>query len=434
MSNVVISVIVLVVFLAILFYGVPVFASLGIASVVGIIIMNGVGGLTVIPEIFYEKMDNFVLIAIPLYILMGEILFHTGIGSDLYQMASRWTNWLPGGLAMGTVVASAVFGAMCGVSVAGAATIGAFAIPEMLKRGYDKSLASGSVAAAGALALLIPPSIGFILYGAIADESVGKLFISGIIPGIILAIFMMIYIFILVLFRPEKAPRPKEKITWKMRFQSLGRAWTALFLIILVLGSIYTGIATPTESAAIGAVGAYFLAIFVYRSMNWKVFWEILLSTMKTSGMILLIFVNAMLFGYVLTRLQLPQQLAEYVANAHMSKYMVLTAVVALLIFLGMFIDGASVILISTPILLPTIQIFGYDKIWFGVIMMITIEMAVITPPVGLNLYVIKSIAPDEVTLKDIISGALPFVLVEIASLIVFVIFPKLALWLPSKM
>ncbi len=434
MSNVVISIIVLVVFLAVLFYGVPVFASLGIASVVGIIIMNGVGGLTVIPEIFYEKMDNFVLIAIPLYILMGEILFHTGIGSDLYQMASRWTNWLPGGLAMGTVVASAVFGAMCGVSVAGAATIGAFAIPEMLKRGYDKSLASGSVAAAGALALLIPPSIGFILYGAIADESVGKLFISGIIPGIILAIFMMIYIFILVLIRPEKAPRPKEKITWKMRFQSLGRAWTALFLIILVLGSIYTGIATPTESAAIGAVGAYFLAIFIYRSMNWKVFWEILLSTMKTSGMILLIFVNAMLFGYVLTRLQLPQQLAEYVANAHMSKYMVLTAVVALLIFLGMFIDGASVILISTPILLPTIQIFGYDKIWFGVIMMITIEMAVITPPVGLNLYVIKSIAPEEVTLKDIISGALPFVLVEIASLIVFVIFPKLALWLPSKM
>ncbi len=434
MSNVVISVIVLVVFLAILFYGVPVFASLGIASVVGIIIMNGVGGLTVIPEIFYEKMDNFVLIAIPLYILMGEILFHTGIGSDLYQMASRWTNWLPGGLAMGTVVASAVFGAMCGVSVAGAATIGAFAIPEMLKRGYDKSLASGSVAAAGALALLIPPSIGFILYGAIADESVGKLFISGIVPGIILAIFMMIYIFILVLFKPEMAPRPKEKITWKMRFQSLGRAWTALFLIILVLGSIYTGIATPTESAAIGAVGAYFLAIFVYRSMNWKVFWEILLSTMKTSGMILLIFVNAMLFGYVLTRLQLPQQLAEYVANAHMSKYMVITAVVALLIFLGMFIDGASVILISTPILLPTIQIFGYDKIWFGVIMMITIEMAVITPPVGLNLYVIKSIAPEAVTLKDIISGALPFVLVEIASLIVFVIFPKLALWLPSKM
>ncbi len=434
MSSVTISIIVLLVFLAILFYGVPVFASLGIASAVGIIIMHGVGGLTVIPEIFYEKMDNFVLIAIPLYILMGEILFHTGIGSDLYQMASRWTNWLPGGLAMGTVVASAVFGAMCGVSVAGAATIGAFAIPEMLKRGYDKSLASGSVAAAGALALLIPPSIGFILYGAIADESVGKLFISGIVPGIILAIFMMIYIYIRVLLNPEIAPRPKEKITWKMRFQSLGRAWTALFLIILVLGSIYTGIATPTESAAIGAVGAYFLAIFVYRSMNWKVFWEILLATMKTSGMILLIFVNAMLFGYVLTRLQLPQQLAEFVANAHMSKYMVLTAIVALLIFLGMFIDGASVILISTPILLPTIQLFGYDKIWFGVIMMITIEMAVITPPVGLNLYVIKSIAPEEVTLKDIITGALPFVLVEIAALIVFVIFPKLALWLPSKM
>ncbi len=434
MSAVTVSVIVLIVFLAVLFYGVPVFASLGIASVVGILIMNGVGGLSVIPEIFYEKMDNFVLIAIPLYILMGEILFHTGIGADLYQMAARWTNWLPGGLAMGTVVASAVFGAMCGVSVAGAATIGAFAIPEMLKRGYDRSLASGSVAAAGALALLIPPSIGFIIYGAIADESVGRLFISGIVPGIILAIFMMIYIYVYVSLHPEKAPPPKEKITWKMRFESLLRSWTALFLIILVLGSIYTGIATPTESAAIGAVGAYFLAIFVYRSMNWKIFMEILLSTMKTTGMILLIFVNAMLFGYVITRLQLPQQLAMYVANAHMSKYLVLALIVLLLIFLGMFIDGTSVILISTPILLPTILLMGYDKIWFGVIMMITIEMAVITPPVGLNLYVIKSIAPEEVTLKDIITGALPFVLVEIASLIVFVIFPKLALWLPSKM
>jgi len=423
--------IILAILLLLLLYGIPVFASLGIASVAAIILTKGFNGLTVIPELYYEKMDNFVLIAIPLFILMGEILFHTGIGTDLYKMASRWTNKVPGGLAMGTVIASTVFGAMCGVSVAGAATIGAFAVPEMLKRGYDKSLATGSVAASGALALLIPPSIGFILYGAVADESVGKLFIGGIIPGIILSLCMMIYIFFVAITKPEKAPIPKEKITWSMRLQSLFRCWAAIFLIILVLGSIYFGIATPTESAAIGAAGAFFLAMFVYKTLNIRVFVEILLSTMRTTGMLLFIFINAMIFGYVLTRLQVPQALASLVADSHMAKWEVLTSIVILLIFLGMFLDGASVILIATPILLPVIEVLGYDKVWFGVILMITIEMAVITPPVGLNLYVIKSIAPENVSLKDIITGAIPFVFVEIAVLIFFILFPEIVLWLP---
>ncbi len=428
-----IAVIILALLLIFLLYGIPVFASLGIASVTAIVLTKGFHGLTVIPELYYEKMDNFVLIAIPLFILMGEILFHTGIGSDLYKMASRWTNKIPGGLAMGTVIASTVFGAMCGVSVAGAATIGAFAVPEMLKRGYDKSLATGSVAASGALALLIPPSIGFILYGAVADESVGKLFIGGIVPGIILAICMMIYIFIVAMINPEKAPVPDEKVTWQMRIQSLLRCWAAIFLIILVLGSIYFGVATPTESAAIGAAGAFFLAIFVYKTLTTKIFFEILISTMRTTGMLLFIFINAMIFGYVLTRLQVPQALASLVADAHMSKWAVLTSIVILLIFLGMFLDGASVILIATPILLPVIEVLGYDKIWFGVILMITIEMAVITPPVGLNLYVIKSIAPENVSLRDIIMGAIPFVFVEIAVLFFFIMFPDIVLWLPNK-
>ena len=245
---------------------------------------------------------------------------------------------------------------------------------------------------------------------------------------------MMIYIFVVALVTPHKAPIPDEKITWKMRFESLFRCWAALFLIILVLGSIYFGIATPTESAAIGAAGAFFLAFFVYKSLNWKVFSDILLSTMKTTGMILFIFINAMLFGYILTRLQVPQHLASLVAEAHMAKWAVLTSVIILLIFLGMFLDGASVILIATPILLPVMEVIGYDKIWFGVILMITIEMAVITPPVGLNLYVIKSIAPDTVTLKDIITGAMPFVFVEILVIIFFILFPKTVLWLPMKM
>jgi len=411
--------------------GVPVFASLGISSIIGILLLGGISGLNAIPDIFIEKLDNFVLVAIPLYILMGEIVFRSGMGSELYTAANKFTRGIPGGLAVGTVIASAVFGAMCGVSVAGAATIGSAAIPEMLKRGYSKKLAAGSVAAAGALSLLIPPSIGFILYGAVADASVGALFTAGIVPGIILSAMMMLYIIVAAYINPNIAPKT-DKNTSNDKLKSLMKSWPAVILIITVLGSIYFGIATPTESAAIGSLGAFLISIFILKKMNIKLFIEILYASTKTTGMILLIFANAMLFGYLLTRLQIPQQMANYVANLHIAHSAVLFAVTILLIFLGMFLDGASVILIATPILLPIITTLGYSKLWFGVIMMITVEMAVITPPVGLNLYVIKSVSPPSIRLSDIVSGALPFVFVELAAIFLFMLFPHIILWLPA--
>ncbi|MBU2026003.1 MAG: TRAP transporter large permease subunit [Proteobacteria bacterium] len=421
----------LFIFLAI---GVPIFASLGLAGTVGILLLKGPDGLQAIPTVMYDRLRSFVLVAVPLFILMGQVIFFSGMGKDLYTLGSRWLSRLPGGLAMGSVAACTIFGAMCGVSVAGAATIGSFAIPEMLQRGYDKRLATGSVAAAGALALLIPPSVGFIIYGEIADVSVGMLFIGGIVPGIVLAMMMCMYIGLRAWLCPEMAPPAKEIVTWKLRLESIRKVWPGLLLIFSVLGTIYLGIATPTQAAAIGFLVSLLIAHFVYRSLNRRTFVNVARSTMLTTGMILIIFVSAMFFGYVLTLLKLPDHIMEFIGATGWPAWLTLTVIMGMIILLGCFVDAVSVITIGAPLLLPTIEMLGYSPLWFGIVMGITLEMAVITPPVGLNLYTIKGIAPPDVSLNDIIMGALPFVAVEVVCLALFVAFPALALWLPQTM
>lgn len=433
MEPVIITVIIITVFFVLLAIGMPIFAALGFASVLGILLLQGPRGLGAVPGVMYDRLNSFTLVAVPLFILMGEIIFITGIGSDLFNAASVWLNRIRGGLAMASVVSSAIFGALCGVSIAGAATIGRFAIPEMLKHGYHKSMAIGPVTAAGALALLIPPSLAFILYGEVADESVGKLFIGGIIPGIVLSIMMILYIWTACMLKPGFAPKLNERVTWKKRFLALFRVWSALVLIFIVLGTIYLGVCTPTEAAAIGCVGS--LLINAYRrNLSWQAIKGIFQKTMLTSGMILLIFSSALLFGYVLTLLETPQQLVVLLESASLPGWMVLTLVILILIVMGMFMDIVSVILISTPLLLPIVLSLGYNALWYGIIVGITCEIAVITPPVGLNLYAIKGVSPEEISLGDIIKGAFPFVFVEIACLSIFVLFPNLCLWLPSYM
>ena len=429
----IITIIVIAVFLILLLSGTPVFAALGIASVVGIMFFQGPRGLGAVPGVIYDRLASFTLVAVPLFILMGEILFVSGIGGNIYTAANRWLNRLPGSMGMASVSACAIFSSLCGVSVAGAATIGSFAIPEMLKRDYDKGLATGCVAASGGLALLIPPSVALILYGVVGDESVGKLFLAGIVPGIVLALLMMGYVFIIAVVRPEMAPRSTEKISWKMRFSSLARIWPVLVLIIIVLGSIYTGIATPTEAAAVGCVGALTFG-FYSKKLKWPVLKQIFRKTIATTGMIMLIFSSALLFGYVLTRLQVPQHLAELVATSNLPNWAVLLFMFLLLYIMGMFMDVVSVILISTPILLPIVVGMGYSPIWFGVVMAIACEIGTETPPVGLNLFVIKGVAPKEVSIKDIILGSLPFAAVETVGLILFIIFPEWLMWLPRTM
>lgn len=426
-----ISIIVILVFLILLASGTPIFASLGLAGIIGILLLMGPRGLGAVPGVIYDRLRGFTLVAVPLFILMGEIIFITGIGADIYTATSRWLNKLSGSLGMASVAACAIFGALCGVSVAGAATIGRFAIPEMLDRGYDKSVATGCVAASGGLALLIPPSVALILYGVVGDESVGKLFIGGIIPGVVISLMMMGYIWLLSKIRPLLVPRSTEDVTWHMRFASLARIWPVLILILLVLGSIYLGIATPTEAAAVGCIGA--LAIgFQRKRLNWGAIKSIFRATILTSGMILLIFSSALLFGYVLTLLQVPQYLADLVATSNLPNWAVLTLVFALLFIMGMFMDIVSVILISTPILLPIVIGMGYNTLWFGIVMAITCEIATETPPVGLNLFVIKGVSPPSVSLVDVIRGAIPFAMVETLGLIIFVTFPALVLWLPG--
>lgn len=434
MDPILIAIIVIAVFIFLLFIGTPVFAALGISGMVGIVLLRGPSGLQSLATVMYDKLRSFILVAVPLFILMGQVIFHSGMGERLYTLGSRWLNRLPGGLAMASVSACTIFAAMCGVSIAGAATVGAFAIPEMLQRGYDKRLATGSVAAAGALALLIPPSVGLILYGEVADESVGMLFVGGIVPGLVLSLMMMTYIGIRAWVQPELAPETDEVVTWRTRLTSLREIWPSLLLIFSVLGTIYLGVATPTQAAAIGFVCSLVLARFVYKRLNWRIFRDIVRSSMLTTGMILLIFVCAMFFGYVLTLLKLPQHIMQFIADSGWPPWLSLTAIMAILIILGMFVDAVSVITISTPLLLPTINLLGYSTLWFGIIMGITLEMAVITPPVGLNLYTIKGVSPPEVTLTDIINGVLPFVLIEIVCLALFVAFPNLCLWLPGTM
>ncbi|MFI8750442.1 TRAP transporter large permease [Vreelandella lionensis] len=412
--------------------GAPVFAALGVSSILGMYFIGGSSSLMTIPSILYRGMTSYSLIAIPLFILMGEVIARTNLGGRLFTLFYLWLHRLPGSLAMASVGSSAVFGAMSGVSVAGAATIGRFAIPEMIKRNYSPSLAGGSVAAAGALALLIPPSIGFILYGEIANQSIGRLFIAAIIPGIMVAILMVIYIGLLAIIHPASAPRIKVQVTWTQRFKALKDIWAAMVLVLLVLGSIYLGVATPTEAAGLGAIGAFAIAA-LYRQLELPTFFDIIRSTAVTSGMILLILAAALLFGWVITRLMIPQELVMWISGMDVPAWTIFLMILLFLLVIGMFLDIVSIILIATPIVLPVIEQLGFSPIWFGVVMIITCEMAVITPPIGLNLYVIKGVAPN-ISLADIINGALPFVLVEAFAILLLILFPSIALWLPNFM
>ena len=430
MDSVTISILAIVFLLGMMAIGVPIFVALGVSSVIGIILLQGFEALSAVPGVMYDRMASFTLVAVPLFILMGEIIFVSGLGGDIYRAIRISLYKVRGSLAVASVVACAVFGAMCGVSLAGAATIGKFAIPEMLKAGYAKSVATGVIASAGSLALLIPPSVGLILYGLVAGESVGYLFIAGVIPGIIIALMMMSYLLILGWLKPDLMPsvdiaeleQGKGDNPWIVTIP-------ALLLVFAVLGSIYFGIATPSAAAPRGCAGASLIAAYK-RKLSWQTLKQVISDATRTTGMILAILASALVFGYLLTRLRVPQDLVAWIVEQGFDKYMVLVAIFLLLIVMGMFMDVVSVILIATPLLLPIIKNFNYDPIWFGIVMAIVTEMAVITPPVGLNLFVIQGISP-QTSLMTVARGSFPFFLILVLAVILFTIFPNLVLWLP---
>ena len=310
--------------------------------------------------------------------------------------------------------------------MATAVTIGAMAIPEMLKRGYDRKLVVGSVAAGGTLGILIPPSIPMILYGTITDESVGKLFMSGVVPGALLTLAFVAYIVIASWNKPRE-----EKASTEEKMKALRDNIWGLLLPVIIIGGIYTGVFTPTEAAAVGTIYALVITFFVYRSLSVSDMPGILRSTIKTSCMIFAIMVGAMLFGYILTVLQVPQALMSLVTEGHMNRWVILIGINIVLLILGCVLETVSIILITLPMLYPIIKALGFDPIWFNVVLLINMELALITPPVGMNLFVIKGISEDS-SIQDIIAGSAPFAFIMVLEIALLCSFPGIATWLPS--
>lgn len=420
--------------------GIPIAFSLGIISVAAILLFLDPYQFDMLGELVFSSMNDFTLLAIPLFVFMGAIFASSKASEDLFEAAQKWTSKLPGGLAISSVLACAIFSALNGSSPATAAAIGKAAIPEMKKRGYSNSLATGAIVAGGTLGILIPPSVVLILYGVAVEQSIGKLFAAGIIPGILLTLLFCLWIVIATLLERRginvSSPEGAHYVmtySWKERFIALIKVIPFLLIILAILFVLYAGVATPSEAAAVGAILSLVLIAIIYRSVTWKKLVDMLLSTTKESTMILLIIAFSALIGTVMSFLSIPQDLANWVISLNLSKWTVMILINIFLLILGLFIPPAAIILMTAPILYPIITGLGFDPIWFGIIMTINMEAGLITPPVGLNLFVVKGIAPDIPT-KDIIVGAIPFVGVIIVCIALLSIFPELVTWLPNKL
>ena len=407
--------------------GTPVAFALCLAGLAGMFLfLDGAASFPQVPLIAYKTLDDFVLTAVPLYIFMSNILLKGKVGNDLFELGSKWLGHLPGGLGVATVFACAIFAAISGSSVATAVTIGAMAIPEMLHRGYERTSVLGTVAAGGTLGILIPPSIPMILYGSITGESVGKLFLSGIVPGLLLTLLFIAY----VVFRAHTMPR-QQAASWAERFTALRHSIWGLLLPIIVVGGIYTGLFTPTEAAAVGTVYSLIITFFVYRTLHVRDMMDIFRDSVKTTSMIFAIMIGAMLFGFVLTILQVPQALMHVVADANVNRWFVFIGINIVLLILGCVLETVSIILITLPIIYPIMKHLGFDLIWFNVVMLINMELALISPPIGMNLFVIQGISPDS-KIQQIIAGSIPFALLMVAEIVLLCFVPQLATWLPS--
>lgn len=398
----------------------------------GLVFMSGfTPALGVLQTSVYSSLSSYTMSVVPLFILMGYFAFSSGISHDLYRAAYMWLGRLRGGLAMGTVVGCAGFAACCGSSVATGATMSAVALPEMRKYGYHDSLTTGSLAAGGTIGILIPPSICFIIYGIITEQSIGKLFLAGILPGILEAAFYIVTIYIWCLIKPEIGPRTAEvEISTKEKLGALGNVWPVLLLFLLVMGGIYGGIFTPTEAGAVGSFGA-FLLMGVKRKLNLANVGRALMETGQTTAMVFFIFIGATIFGYLLAVSQLPMQVAAWMTSLPFSPYVILAGILLIFIVLGTVMDTLAIIMLVVPIVFPSILKLGFDPIWFGVIMARISEIGLITPPVGLNVYVIKGVAKD-VPLSTIFKGVIPFLIADLVGITLLIAFPQISLLLPN--
>lgn len=410
--------------------GVRIAFALGMVGALGALFLLPTPQLQVIAERAWTSVNSFAFTAVPMFILMGAFLLKSGVTSDLFGVMLKWLGRFPGGLAHATVGACGIFAAVSGSSLATAATMGMTACPEMTKRGYSPRLTYGVVAAGGTLGILIPPSIAMIIYGSLVGQPIGALFIAGITPGVLLMVSFMAVVYVWSLLNPSAAPAA-DHFTWGEKFRSLKGVLPFLLLIAAVLGSLYLGVATPTEAGAIGALIAAALC-FAKKKMTFKVLMDCLLETAKVTSFLIVIVAFSSVMGYVFDYIRLPKILVEVIQGAALSPGLIITTLVIIYIILGMFIDPVSMMLMTLSVSFPIVSALGFHPIWFGVILVMMIEIGLITPPVGVILFILKGMSGDT-PLTEIVMGVLPFVAVFLGNIALFYFFPEIVMWLPSQ-
>jgi C4-dicarboxylate transporter, DctM subunit len=432
MSLMAIGVLGILILIALLFSNMPVGFVMGFVGFLGFCYVRGMeAGLSLLIRDFFEVFSSYGLTVIPLFVFMGQIAFYSGISRRLYDSAYIIMGNRPGGLAIATIGACAGFSAICGSTNATAATMATVTIPEMKRFGYDMGLASGTVAAAGSLGILIPPSVIFIVYGILTEQSIGKLFAAGILPGILLSILFILTVYIRVRMNPALAPAGPVTASIE-KWQAFTGLLETLFIFGLVMGGIFFGFFTPTEAAGIGAFLTLLVAL-VRRQLSWDGFVQSLADTTRISCMVMVIVAGAIVFGHFMAVTRLPYDLANWVAALPLPPYVIMCLIILVYLFGGCFMDSLAMIILTVPIFFPIILKLGFDPIWFGVVIVLITEMGVITPPVGVNVYVVYGVAKD-IPLETIFKGVLPMLLALIACNLIILIFPQIALFLPGLM
>jgi tripartite ATP-independent transporter DctM subunit len=416
-----------------LFIGMPIAFAMFFVGFVGLTYLTSAGAaLPVLARTAYEVSAYYPYTVIPLFIVMGGFAGSSGMTQEPYRTFDKWLRRLPGGLSIATIGACAGFSAVSGSSVATAAAMGTVALPEMKRFGYNMSLATGSVAAGGTLGFLIPPSIGFVVYGMLTEQSIGRLLIAGVVPGMLLALAFIFIVVLLVKLNPRLAPSSPEPVLWREKLGSLVDIWEPLSIFVVVMGGIYMGFFTPTEAGAIGATMLFVVALFK-RKLNLTTLKEALQEAVRISVMVLFLVAGANVFSYFLALSTIPMVTSTWVAELEVSRYLILLIIIVVYLFLGCFLDAISMMVLTMPVIFPIILTLHFDPIWFGVIAVLMMEAGLITPPMGLNIFTVAGVAKD-VPVETIFKGVAPFLIAIFVVVFMITLFPKLALLLPAMM
>ncbi|MEE2760202.1 MAG: TRAP transporter large permease [Pseudomonadota bacterium] len=432
MDPIALSILIFLLLFVLLVIGLPIGFAMAVTGFLGsALLIDFNAALALLGQTAYETPITYNLSIVPLFILMGYFASNSGLSEALFNACNTWLGYRRGGLGLATIGGCGAFAAICGSSIATAATMTQVALPEMKRFKYDDSLATGAIAAGGTIGILIPPSVILVLYGILTESNIGELFLAGFIPGILTVIFFMVTISIMTRIFPNSGPRG-AKTSVLEKLGAFKNVWSTMVLFLLVIGGIYLGVFSPEEAAGIGASGALALALMA-RTMTWQVFFECLMETVKTSAMIFTILIGAILFNNFLVLSAVPASIGDWIGGLEMSATAILVIILLIYLVLGCALDSLAMILLTIPIFFPVVAKLGFDPIWFGIIVVMVVELGLITPPIGMNVFIIKGMAPD-VALGQIYKGVLPFTVAQILLIALIVIFPAIATWLPSTM